>query len=94
MIEVFKGAGILIYPLVFCSAGAVFIICERAYALRNKSVTPDGKSARLLVSGPGELQEGDKPETIYGTVRMVMEGGAWKVGDTEWTNNPRIVSGQ
>lgn len=60
----------------------------RGYALRNKSVTPDGKSARLLVSGPGETQEGDKAETLYGTVRMVMEGGAWKVGDTEWTNNP------
>ena len=60
----------------------------RAYALRNKTVAPDGKSARLLVSGPGEMREGEKPEVLYGTVRMVMEGGNWKVGETEWTNDP------
>jgi hypothetical protein len=59
----------------------------RAIALRNKSVAPDGKSARLLVSGPGDTQPGDKPETLYGTIRMVVEGGEWKVGETEWTNN-------
>ena len=35
MIEVFKGAGVLIYPLGICSAAAVFIVCERAYALRH-----------------------------------------------------------
>ena len=42
MIEVFKGAGILIYPLGICSAGAVFIICERAYALRKAAVMRRG----------------------------------------------------
>jgi biopolymer transport protein ExbB len=40
MIEVFKGAGLLIYPLGICSAVAVFIICERAYALRQSAVMP------------------------------------------------------
>lgn len=40
MIEVFKGAGILIYPLGICSAAAVFIVCERAYALRRAAVMP------------------------------------------------------
>ena len=40
MIEVFKGAGILIYPLGICSAAAVFIVCERAYALRRVAVMP------------------------------------------------------
>lgn len=40
MIEVFKGAGVLIYPLGICSAAAVFIICERAYALRRVAVMP------------------------------------------------------
>jgi len=40
MIEVFKGAGLLIYPLGLCSAGAVFIICERAYALRRAAIMP------------------------------------------------------
>ena len=40
MIEVFKGAGVLIYPLGLCSAAAVFIVCERAYALRRAAVMP------------------------------------------------------
>jgi len=40
MIEVFKGAGVLIYPLALCSAAAVFIICERAFALRRVAVMP------------------------------------------------------
>ena len=40
MIEVFKGAGLLIYPLGICSAAAVFIICERAFALRQAAVMP------------------------------------------------------
>ena len=40
MIEVFKGAGLLIYPLGVCSALAVFIIFERSYALRRAAVMP------------------------------------------------------
>ena len=40
MIEVFKGAGLLIYPLGACSAIAVFIIFERIYALRTAAILP------------------------------------------------------
>src|SRR5690554_2463333 len=40
VIEVFKGAGVLIYPLGLCSAAAVFIICERAFALRRAAIMP------------------------------------------------------
>lgn len=40
MIEVFKGAGVLIYPLGICSAAAVFIVCERAYSLRRAAIMP------------------------------------------------------
>jgi biopolymer transport protein ExbB len=40
MIDVLTGAGLLIYPLGLCSAAAVFIICERAYALRKVAVMP------------------------------------------------------
>ncbi|MGH7995592.1 MAG: MotA/TolQ/ExbB proton channel family protein [Opitutaceae bacterium] len=40
MIDVFTGAGLLIYPLGVCSAAAVFIFCERAYALRRVAVMP------------------------------------------------------
>jgi biopolymer transport protein ExbB len=41
MLDVFKGAGLLIYPLGICSLIAVFIICERLYALRKGAVLPD-----------------------------------------------------
>lgn len=39
-IEVFTGAGLLIYPLGLCSAIAVYILCERAFALRRAAVMP------------------------------------------------------
>jgi biopolymer transport protein ExbB len=40
LFEVFRGAGLLIYPLALCSAAAAFIIFERAYALRKAAVMP------------------------------------------------------
>ena len=40
VIDVFKGAGLLIYPLGLCSSAAVYIICERAFALRRAAVMP------------------------------------------------------
>jgi biopolymer transport protein ExbB len=40
VIEIFKGAGLLIYPLGLCSAASVFIICERAFALRRAAIMP------------------------------------------------------
>jgi biopolymer transport protein ExbB len=56
MIEVFKGAGVLIYPLGICSVAAVFIVCERAFALRRAAVMPADLvdavvSGRPLVGG-------------------------------------------
>ncbi len=41
LIDVLKGADILIYPLGLCSLVMVYIICERAYALRRSAVMPD-----------------------------------------------------
>lgn len=41
MFDVLKGAGLLIYPLGICSILAVFIICERIYALRKGAILPD-----------------------------------------------------
>ena len=52
MIEVFQGAGILIYPLGICSAGAVFIICERAYALRKAAVMPEDLVDAVVAGKP------------------------------------------
>lgn len=41
MLEIIKGAGLLIYPLALCSIIAVYIIAERFYALRQDAVLPD-----------------------------------------------------
>ncbi len=41
MLDIFKGAGVLIYPLGLCSLVAVYILCERLYALRKAAVLPD-----------------------------------------------------
>lgn len=38
--SIIKAAGLLIYPLGLCSAILVFIVCERAYALRQAAVIP------------------------------------------------------
>jgi biopolymer transport protein ExbB len=40
VIDIFKGADVLIYPLGLCSVAMVFIICERSYALRQAAVMP------------------------------------------------------
>ncbi|PTY02525.1 MotA/TolQ/ExbB proton channel family protein [Opitutaceae bacterium EW11] len=38
--RVIKEAGLLAYPLGLCSVVAVFIICERSFALRNAAIVP------------------------------------------------------
>ncbi len=40
VIDIFSGADFLIYPLGVCSVVTVYIICERAYALRKNAVMP------------------------------------------------------
>jgi hypothetical protein len=62
----------------------------RAFVIRNKTLAPDGKSARLLVSGPGGSTLDARPETLYGTVSMLNERGEWKVAAMNWSNNPPL----
>lgn len=40
LMRVVKEAGLLAYPLALCSIVAVFIICERSFALRNAAIIP------------------------------------------------------
>ena len=61
-------------------------LSPRAFVLKHKSVNPGGQGARLIVSGPGPAQPGERGEPLWGTIRMVMEGGEWKVADVEWSN--------
>jgi biopolymer transport protein ExbB len=52
MLDVLKGAGVLIYPLALCSIAAVFIICERLYALRQAAILPDDLVDAIVAGKP------------------------------------------
>src|SRR5476651_2731816 len=52
VIDVVKGAGVLIYPLGLCSAAAVFIVCERAFALRRAAVMPQDLVDAVVAGRP------------------------------------------
>jgi biopolymer transport protein ExbB len=51
-LRVFKEAGWLAYPLIAGSAVAVFIICERAFALRRAAVLPPDLADAVLQNRP------------------------------------------
>jgi biopolymer transport protein ExbB len=52
IIDIFKGADILIYPLGLCSLVMVFIICERSYALRKAAIMPDDLVDAIVTGKP------------------------------------------
>jgi biopolymer transport protein ExbB len=54
MLEILKGAGLLIYPLGLCSLIAAFIIFERLYALRKDAVIPDDLVDAILEAKPAQ----------------------------------------
>jgi len=56
----------------------------RAFSLQKKSVSPKGR-ATLIVSGPGDLGQ-QKMGTIYGTIELMLEGGEWKVDESNWSS--------
>jgi hypothetical protein len=68
------------------SAKMMAALLPRAFLVNDKRVSPNNQSARLIVSGPSGITLGDKPETLYGTISMVLEAGEWKVGNMDWSN--------
>jgi biopolymer transport protein ExbB len=52
MIDIFKGAGVLIYPLALCSIAAFYIICERCYALRKAAIMPQDLVDAVVAGKP------------------------------------------
>lgn len=44
----------------------------------------DGKKATLKVTGKAK----GEPKPSYGSVEMIQEGGAWKVGQQSWSDKP------
>ncbi|MBI4623556.1 MAG: MotA/TolQ/ExbB proton channel family protein [Verrucomicrobia bacterium] len=50
--SVLQGAGVLQYPLGFCSIAMVFIVCERAYALRRAAIMPQDLVDAVVAGRP------------------------------------------
>ena len=51
VIEIVKGAGLLIYPLGLCSIAMVYIVCERTYALRKNVIMPQDLVDAIRAAG-------------------------------------------
>src|SRR5687767_8743000 len=51
-VNVLKGAGGLLYPLIACSVAMVFIVCERAYALRRAANMPQDLVDAVVTGRP------------------------------------------
>lgn len=61
MLEIIKGAGLLIYPLSLCSIIAVYIVTERLYALRKEAVLPDDLVEAIV---EGKMAQGGRHSTM------------------------------
>ncbi len=67
-------------------------LLPRGYQVHRTTVQVDGH-AIVLVSGPW-FGEGEKPLTMYGVVRMVLEDGEWKFEESNWsTQKPPELAG-
>ena len=67
-------------------------LLPRGYQLLRTTVQVDGR-AILLVSGPW-FGEGEKPLTMYGVVRLLLEDGEWKFDESHWsTQKPMELAG-
>ena len=64
-------------------------LAPKNHAITGKQVSPDGNRATLRATGTGTALLSGKPETQYGTIAMLKEGGEWKVDQTSWDNNPK-----
>jgi biopolymer transport protein ExbB len=76
MQEIITGAGIFIYPLVLCSLVGVFVILERAVALRAGRILPVELLRKVDEGGALGPQEG----TVLGRLAMLAERAS---GDEE-----------
>ncbi|MET0262560.1 MAG: MotA/TolQ/ExbB proton channel family protein, partial [Rariglobus sp.] len=52
VIDIFKGADVLIYPLALCSIVLVFILVERGFALRGSAILPDDLVDAVVAGRP------------------------------------------
>lgn len=67
MLEIITGAGLFIYPLALCSLVGVFVILERAVALRGARVLPRKQLAEI---DEGRPLDGDDHSVLGRLARM------------------------
>jgi biopolymer transport protein ExbB len=67
VIDLLKGADILIYPLALCSLVLVFILCERGWALRRSAIIPDDLADAIVA---GQAATGGEHSVLGRIVRF------------------------
>ena len=60
------------------------------YTLQRKTVQDNGR-ATLVVTG-GWAAEGQPPQTVYATVRLLLENGEWKLDEARWSAEKPAVT--
>lgn len=70
-----QGAGVFLWPLAFCSLLAVFLIVERALALRTSQVAPDALLTRVL-GGEADVIEAGVAGSAAGRLVLRWQEGA------------------
>ena len=71
-----QGAGLFIWPLSLCSLLAVFLIVERALALRVSRVVPDSVLQAVLKGAAGDFAGADAESVAGRLVRRWQEGAS------------------
>jgi hypothetical protein len=66
-------------------------LVPQSYTIVGKDLSPDGSRATLRATGRGASLFGDKQETQYGTIKMVKQGGEWKVDESSWDGKPHAA---
>jgi len=73
MLQIISGAGIFIFPLGLCSILGVFVIFERAFALRNVHILPDALQNALIGGQLSEIPMEDSSSVLSRIVGFFRE---------------------
>ena len=84
-----QGAGIFIWPLALCSLLAVFLVVERALALRVSRVAPEGVLKSVLNGNLDQVGPADG-ESVAGRLVQRWKDGASGEVLKAWTRNELI----
>ena len=63
-----------------------------SYTITGKEGSPDGNRMVLRATGTGMGLLSGKPETQYGMITLLKQGGEWKVDESKWDNTRPAAS--